>query len=118
MTADLTGTNTDSEGEEPESVEEIAHIQKEMQELGQRAWGSRLKSFQLRASRLETPRGGAAPDYNTDQSSIDKGMEAPGKKKQVGEGTPRIKDHKAEKRDRQKVHALHNLRRPRPDNPN
>ena len=39
LTADLTGTDTDSEVEEPESIEEVARSQKEMQELGQRTWG-------------------------------------------------------------------------------
>ena len=104
--------------EEPGSIEEIAHSQKEMQALGHRTWGSRLKSFQLRAIRLEHSRGVAAPAYNTERSSIDEGMEAPCENKPAVEVTPRIKDHEAGKRGRQKVHDLHNFMRPRPDDPN
>ena len=91
-TADSTSMDTDSEEEEPESIEEVARIQKEMQELGQRVWGSRLKSFQLKNSKRKDTRGGAAPAYNTDRSSTDEGMEAPCEDKPAVEVTPRIKD--------------------------
>ena len=66
----------DIEVEEMEDLEELASSQKEMQELDQRAWGYRLESSQLRASRLESSRGMAAPASNTDFRSIDEGMEA------------------------------------------
>ena len=103
--------------EEPESIEDVACNQKEMQDLGQRAWGSRLKSSQLKASILKDARGGAAPAYNTDQSSIEKGMEAPCESKSAGEGTPRVKDHKARKRGRQQVNIIQDCSRPRSEDP-
>ena len=103
--------------EEPESIEEVVRSQKEMQELGQRAWGSKLKSFQLKTSIPKDAGGGTAPAYNTDRSSVDEGTEAPGENKPAGEVMRRVKDHKTGKRGSQQVHALRDFRRPRADNP-
>ena len=61
---------------EVEDVEELTSSQKELQELGHRARGSKLKSAQLRASRPESSREISAPASNIDFRSIDEGMEA------------------------------------------
>ena len=84
--------------EEPENIEEVARSQREMQELGQRAWGSRLKRFQLRARMLKDAKGGAAPAYNKDRSGINEGRYAPGEHKLAEGVTPRVKDHETKKR--------------------
>ena len=55
-----------SEVDEMEDLEELASSQKEMQELGQRAWGSKLKKARLRASRLESSREMEAPASDID----------------------------------------------------
>ena len=68
--ADSTNTDTDSEGENPESIEDAGWKEKEMQELGWRAWGSKRKSSQLKASIVKAVIGGAATADKTDQSSM------------------------------------------------
>ena len=50
----------------------------------------RLKSFQSRARMLKDAKGGAAPAYNKDQSSIGEGREAPCDKKPAEGVTSRI----------------------------
>ena len=61
--------------------------------------------------------GGAAMAYETDQSSNEKGREAPCESKPAGEDTPRVKDQKTRKRGKQQVNVIHDRSRPRSEDP-
>ena len=96
----------------------------ENQELGERAWGSKLKSSQLKARRLESSRDLETPASNTDFMSIDGEMEALGRDYPEVEVVPRSKEQEvgrrskeqeAGRRSRQEVHTLYPPLLPQPD---
>ena len=88
-----------------------------MQELGRRVWGSKRKSYQIKSSLTKVAGGGAATAYEMNQSSSERGREAPSESRSAEEETLRVKEQNTRKRDRQQANVIHDRSRPRLEDP-
>ena len=85
--------------------------------MGRRVWGSKRKSYQIKSSLTKVAGGGVATAYEMNQSSSERGREAPSESRSAEEETLRVNEQETRKRGSQQANVIHDHSRLRPEDP-